>query len=499
MKYPLKKLLLVTSIFFTGFFLTSKHSGAATRINVAEDEEFAVDGTDTAEDYTNLQKILNRIQGAKKEVIIYIPAGDYYLPQSLRVYSYTHLILAEHATLHRLDEGINKNLLHNVDQNGKMDQTGGYKMSHDITIEGGLWDGGNISKATEATDLVRFDHATNITVKNCRFKNVYDCHHLEFIGVKNGLVQNCTFKNFYYKKGGENDYTLAREAFQLETAWTDNMSDPTKAWARNTVLDGTSCQSITVTGCTFDNIPCGVGQHHFTASGKYKNKDIEISNNTFTYHSSKKNGKIAITGIGMDNVKIFGNTINGEYMFSIHIIATNGIVIRSNKIQGMRKNGIMVDGGKNITLHNNTIKKVAEQGISCSNGSFKKITKNTITNSGQNGICFYGGSSVKILSENTIKQAKKSGFSLLGGTIGTKKTNGIIKNTINGCGLNGITVSRNCKISSISGNKISNIKNNGISLTGNAKVTWILKNTIKKCGKHDIWNGLKSKVIIKNN
>lgn len=499
MKKLIRNSLLCSTFVLAGFFLNHPQQNlAATRINVTEDDQFPVDGTDTEQDYTNLQNILNRIRDAKEEVIVYLPAGTYYLPQSLRVYSYTHLILDEHATLIRMDEGIDKNILHNVDDNGQMDQTGGYKMSHDITIEGGIWDGGDISKATQATDVVRFDHAKNITVKNCRFKNVYDCHLLEFIGVKNGLVKNCTFSNFRYKKGYEKDYMLAREALQLETAWTDDINDQTKAWARGIVLDGTSCQSVTVTGCTFNNMPCCVGQHHFTESGKYRNKDIEISNNTMTYHSSIKNGKTAITCSGMDGLKVFGNTITGDYHFAIHINAADDAVIKTNTMQGMDKSGIMINGGKRMVVTDNTIKHITKHGISCAGGALKSIDKNKISNVGEDGICYYGGS-VKMITENTLNSIKKSGISILGGIIGsgTKKTTGIIKNTLNGCKLNGITVSRSARIASISRNKISNIKNNGISLTGNAKVTWMLKNTTKKCGKHNIWNGLKTKVKTK--
>ena len=467
---------------------------AAVRYDVTKDGPAPVSGSDNEPDYSGVQKILNEINGADEEVIVYFPAGTYYLPKSLRVYSNTHIILDENATLVRIDDGVNNNILHNVDANGAMDQTGGYEMSHDITIEGGTWDGGDVSTSSKASDIVRFDHAENITVKNCNFTNVYDDHHLELIGVKNALVEGCTFKNFYYRKGYENNYMMAREALQLEAAWTDDINDPTKAWAKGSVLDGTACKSVVVTGCTFDNIPCCVGQHHFTEDGKHRNEDIEISKNRLTFKSSKKNGKTAITCYGMNNLKVVDNTIDGDYRFMIHIDAADDVLIKSNTISNGYQNGIMVDGGKKITISNNTVKNFKKHGISCGKGQVKSISKNKIQKVSENGICFYGGT-VKDISKNTIKKAKKSGISVIGGKVGSKKSKkaGIINNTITDCGLNGITVSMKCSVSSVSQNKISKIKNNGISLSQDARVYWVIKNKIKNCGKSTVYDGLKVK------
>ena len=179
------------------------------------DSEFGASGTDTAFDNDAFQKAFDKVVGSDKMVTIYVPAGTYYVEKPLRVYSNTHLILDDKAVVARKGEGLNNNLLHNCDQNGKMDQVGGYDMSHDIILEGGTWDGGKLSEITSSSDVLRFDHAENITIKKCTMKNTYDCHILEFIGVKNGLVTGCTFEGFRYRKGKENNYEYAREDFQL--------------------------------------------------------------------------------------------------------------------------------------------------------------------------------------------------------------------------------------------------------------------------------------------
>lgn len=470
---------------------------------VITDAEDKVDPTDKKSDTKGIQKMLEKAVGSTKVITIYFPAGDYYIDKPMRVYSNTHIILDEKATIHRMDSMINRNILHNVDQNGKMDVVGGYDMSENIILEGGTWDGGNIQLATEAADVIRFDHAKNITIRDCVIKNTYNCHIIELVGVKNGLVTGCTLSGFRYKKGHEKDYRYAREAIQLESAWTDNESkktDSKAAWARGSVVDGTSCKQVTVTNNTFIDLPCGVGQHHYTKSGKYRNEDITISNNVFTCSDKMKYCKTAITCSGTNNLNVENNTVKGPYRFSIHVIASSGVVIQKNQIDGISMNGIMINTGEITAVQDNSLKNIGKHGISVMEGTVKEISGNTLTRIKQNGICISTGKVTQI-KENTIKTAGKHGISVTGGTVGTGKSrkNGIQNNVISGCKQNGITVSGKGKVSSIGKNQISGVKNNGISLTKKAKVYWIEKNTIKNCKKHGIWNGIKTKVKIKGN
>lgn len=520
---------------------------------VVTDAEDKVDPTDLKSDTKGIQKILDKAIGSSEMVTIYFPAGDYYVDKPLWVYSNTHIILDDKATVHRMDSMINKGLLHNVDQNGKMDVIGGYNMSENIILEGGTWDGGNIKLATDASDVIRFDHARNITIKDCTIKNVYDCHIIELVGVQNGLISNCTLSGFRYKKGHEKDYTYAREAIQLESAWTNDESAKGRenaAWAKGSVIDGTSCRQVTVTNNTFIDLPCGVGQHHYTSSGKYRNVDITISNNVFKCSSKMKYCKTAITCCGTNNLNVINNTVKGPYRFSIHVIASNGVVICKNQIADVTMNGIMVDKGEITAIQENTLKNIGKHGISVGGGTVKDISKNTITKVKQNGICVddgkitsitgntikdvkkhgisiagatnkkTSGGTVKNITKNTINKAKqngicvdagkvtnmneniiknvsKHGISAVGGTIGTGKSRskGIQNNTISNCKQNGISVSQKAKVSSIGGNKITNVKNNGISLTGKAKVYWVVNNKIKKCKKHGIWSEVKTAKI----
>lgn len=517
------------------------------------DSEYRVDPTDKVSDIEGIQSVLDKAIGSEEMITIYFPAGNYYVDKTIKVYSNTHIILDEKAVIHRMDSLVNNGLLYNVDQNGKRNVVGGYDMSENIILEGGVWDGGNTKLAQKGTDVIRIDHARNITIKNCVMKNTYDCHILELVGIKNGLVSGCTFTGFRYKKGKEKNYTYAREAIQLETAWTSNeknLKDVTSAWAKGSVIDGTSCQQVTVTDCKFIDMPCGVGQHRYTKSGKYRNKDIIISNNTFDCSTKLKYCKIAITCCGTNGLNIYDNVVKGPYRFAMHVLASDDVRIERNQIKGISMNGIMVDKGKVTSITENNLDDIGKHGISVGGGSIKDISKNVINGTKQNGICVDDGTVTNItqnviknvnrhgisvtkgkkvtvkkisnntintakqngicvgmgkvtnITGNTIKNVKQHGISIVGGTVGTgkKNTNGIQSNNINTCKQNGISVSGKGKVSSIGKNKITNVKNNGISLTGKARVYWVVKNTIKKCKKYGIWNGINTvKVKIKGN
>lgn len=503
--------------------------------------DYDVNGTDRQSDRDAIQAVLDMVKGAGRQMTVYFPAGDYYIDRAaLHVYSNTHIILDEKATIHRMDSMLDREIIHNTDQNGAMDVIGGYGMSHDITLEGGTWDGGNISKADSATDVIRFDHAENIIMKDCTVKNVYDCHLIEYVGVKNGSITGCALSGFRYRKGKEKQYLFAREAIQLETAWTNNPKDKSDAdalWAKGSVVDGTTCQQVTVSNNTFIDLPSGVGQHHYTSDGTYQNQNITISDNILTCSESMKYCKTAITCAGMNNVTIARNKITGPYRLSIHITEADNVTVSDNTISGSSQNAIMMDtgtakavtgnivsntarhaisigGGSLTALDNNTINQSNHNGISIGKGKIGSVSNNKITNIKKHGISVTGGvtidkmngntikkvnhdgitldkGKIKLMSGNKISNVKVHGISITGGTvgIGKKRSKGIINNVITNCKQNGISISKKGTVSAVHKNKIKGIKKNGISIVDRGVAYWVTKNTIKKCSKHGIWNG----------
>ncbi len=503
--------------------------------------DHGVNGKDKSSDRDAIQAVLDMVKGAGKQMTIYFPEGDYYIDRvPLHVYSNTHIILDSKATIHRMDSMLDREIIHNTDQNGAMDVIGGYNMSHDITLEGGTWDGGNIAKAKEAADVIRFDHAENIIMKDCTVKNVYDCHLIEYVGVKNGSITGCTLSGFRYRKGKEKQFLFAREAIQLETAWTNNpkdKSDTDSLWANGSVVDGTTCQQVTVSNNTFIDMPCGVGQHHYTNNGKYHNQNITISDNTLTCSSKMKYCKTAITCGGMTDVTITRNKVTGPYRFGIHITQADNVTVSDNTISGSSQNGIMMDAGTAKAVTGNTVSNTAKHAISIGGGSLTTLAKNIVSNSKQNGISIGKGKigsvsdnkitnikkhgisvtggvtinkmtgntitkvnhdgitldkgKIKLLSNNKINNVKVHGISITGGTVGVgkKRSMGIINNVIKNCKQNGISISKKGTVSAVHKNKIQGIKKNGISIVDKGVAYWITNNTIKKCTKHGIWNG----------
>ncbi len=399
-------------------------------------------GAGDMSDARSIQAELDKARSSEQMITVYIAPGEYHLDRWLRIYSNTHLILDEGATLYRGAEILDKNILRNMDAGNTAD-VGGYDMSHDIIIEGGTWDGGDINNANAAADLMRIDHAQNIEIKNCDFRNVYDCHLLELIAVKNATVSGCSFQGFRYQKGKEKNWVYAREAIQIETAWTNNendLQDTASYWAGGTKVDGTACDNVTITDNRFIDMPCGVGQHHFTKSGKYRSTNITISNNQFVCSSSMKACKSAITCAGMNAVRIIGNKIQGPYRFGVHIEEVKDVTADKNKIANVTMNGIMVDSGEISSLSGNTIKNTKKHGISIGKGTISKINSNKISNVKENGICVTAGS---------------------------------VKN--------------------ITGNKISKAGNNGISILPKAKVKKVTQNKTSGCKGHGVWNGSKKR------
>lgn len=504
---------------FVGVFAISTEVNATSNYDyIVTQADATVIPNDNIADADGIQNVLDKAKGATEVVTIYIPAGTYHVDKALRIYSNTHLILDSAATIYRMDSAIDKMIIHNTDENGYMDRIGGYEMSKNITIEGGIWDGGNTKLATDATNIIRFDHAENITIKNATVKNTYDCHIIELVAVKNGLIDNCTLTGFRYAKGKEKDYEYAREAIQLEAAWTNNeknLADEESHWAKGTYLDGTACQQVTVSNNKFIDVPCGVGQHHYAESGKGRNQNITITGNTFSCADKFKYCKTAITGCGTDNLTVTNNTVKGPYRFGVHVLGSSGVTIQGNSFDKISMNGLMIDSGTITAIKDNTISNAKKHGMSIGGGTIAEISGNTISNAKHNGISVDDGQ-VTSINNNIVTNATKHGISIAGiddkakgatvtdvtyNTITKAKQNGITVdagkltnlnfNTITSPGKHGISIagktkkSKGATITNINENTINKAKQNGISVDA-GKITNINLNVIKNAGKHGI-------------
>ena len=282
--------------------------------------DFGANGTDKDDDRRAIQKALD-MAGDDFNIEVIVPDGTYYIDSTLYIQSNTTLRLSDNATIKRSFEGLETNMLKNADAQHKTTNGKGYKLSQNILITGGVWDGGDIAEAVINSNLLYFGHAKNIIIKNTTIKNCYGAHAIEFAGVRDSTINQCKISGFRY---GENKFTS--EAIQLDICYKDKKDG---AWAPGFVADKTPCTNITITNNTITDYPRGLGIHH-TLSGR-RCSNITISNNTFNRSSVSKQSK-AVAGIflwGTDNVSISKNKFN-YYNYGAIIKKSTRLAIHNN-------------------------------------------------------------------------------------------------------------------------------------------------------------------------
>ena len=254
----------------------------------------------TAKKYNNnFSKALNaaleiarKKSTAQKIATVTVSKGYYSLDRTIKIYSDTTL---KATNCYFKYYG---NLLRNG-YNKKASSASGYKGAKNITIIGGSWDAAvpysqaGTSNTRIQHSTMRFAHCKNLLIKNCTFKNNYNCHDIELGGVDTAKITKC---NFYNDKGVnvfKNDG--GRESVQLDVCTSGAMPE-----FKN--YDYTSCKNITVSYSTFKNKFRGVGSHHAVLGNTFDN--INVHHNTF-----QNIGGIAVYGVYWTNSKIYNNTM----------------------------------------------------------------------------------------------------------------------------------------------------------------------------------------------
>lgn len=311
--------------------------------------DFGADGTDKKDDLSAIQAALDKAR-KNHSIVVWIPAGQYYISGALYLQSNTTLKLDEQAIIKRSKAAIDDfNMLRVSDFSHNSAEYTGYSLCHDITIIGGTWDGGSISKATQTKNLIYIGHSKNVTISNTTIKNCYGAHALEFAGVYNGNINHCTFTGFRYSTDKFTD-----EAIQIDIC-DQNKTDKVK-WAPGYNVDGTTCKNIVISNNTFIDYPRGVGSHHIYTSGTYTKgkhsgpyENITIKNNTFR-RSAASNQYLCSTGIfimGAKNIKISKNTVN-RYSYGIWVKNSSKISVKKNTLKFNNKANIIYSNNKDM-------------------------------------------------------------------------------------------------------------------------------------------------------
>lgn len=146
----------------------------------------------------------------------------------------------------------------------------GYDGTHDVT-----WTGGTFVASAQDEDaiVIVLYHCKNITLNDIVVDGCRGYHSIECNSSQNVHINNCTFKNQTSVVG--TDY---REAVQIDFAY--QLGYPYRGSTGAPANDGTHCKDIYITGCTFENVPNGIGTHTVYKDAVY-HENINISDCVF--------------------------------------------------------------------------------------------------------------------------------------------------------------------------------------------------------------------------
>ncbi|MDE6626977.1 MAG: FIVAR domain-containing protein [Lachnospiraceae bacterium] len=312
---------------------------------------------DNTSDKPAIQAALDKA-GEDHKIVVTVNGGLYYIGSTLGIQSNTTIQMDSASTIRR--SKVTVNMLKVTDANHKTTPYYGYTLGHDITITGGTWDGGDISKTTVEKNLIYIGHSQKVTISNTTIKNCYGTHALEFAGVINSTIKNCTFTGFRYASD-----RFTAEAVQLDIC--DKEISNGAEWTPGYTMDGTTCKNITISNNTFIDYPRGIGCHHIYSTGRQKNgansgpyENITITKNTFK-RSSASTQYLCSSGIfimGAKNITIKSNTVN-KYDYGIWVKSSSGIKLKNNKLKYNTYANIIYSG--NTGIKNATVKFTVTQ------------------------------------------------------------------------------------------------------------------------------------------
>lgn len=491
--------------------LTNSSTGFFIDANARVITLYCSSGTDIRTKLYNALKQAKSLGTAAAPYTVTMPKGTYNVSSGVFIYSNTILDLNGSVLTYTKHGG---NMLVTGDPTTRANGKGGYKDFVNITVKNGTLKGNSGCPNC----IMRMAHGANILLENITFDKCYGFHEIEFAGINGMTIRNCTFKNIYPASGANTSY----EAIELDILAND------QAFA-GFINDGTPLKNITITGCTFSNVPRGIGAHN-QLLGSY-HSDINISNNTFTNvkalaiflsgctQSTIENNTLTDVGVGIYFSSIRNQAsgsytkLNGKTSYKGTIQSDFDSVIRNNKISAKvvsstwcnspvgiqlfghkfssntRSNSETIPAGtyllKNVDVSGNIITTTGN-GIRMDRTCASTIFDNKITYSGTAGKTYYGvqlldASKDNVIDGNTISKFPKYNIRLTD----SSSADSICYNTISGSGSYGIYVDSGAA-DSICGNTITSAGSNGIYLHYATAKSELLDNTISGCSSHPI-------------
>lgn len=381
---------------------------------------------------TNLQEFKNAITVAEqKPTDIYLVSGEYTLDSIIYIPSNTKIIGLGDVTIKAT--GLNCYFINKT--NGQAIEYNGTK---NIRIENITFDGLNNDSGL---NLIAIAHAENITIENCKFKNLHKWHMIEFNAVYKGYIKNCTFDN--YGTSG----TGGTEAVHLDSM----ISSSQYPWFGN--YDGTANKFIIIEGNKFTNIGVkAIGNHSFQAGS--------IQNDIFINHNSFENVHTAININDFNNINITKNVSRSCRIFlvsenvnnnsyNLNVVGNTHVGYYANSTEGLGDERFIKlnERGNNgdlriefINITNNHISSCGGHGVGFT-ANYVTVANNDFYNIARHGIYHFGGLCSSI-NGNTFKDVGKEDdmYSIAVGNNTIEKSKGVIINGNSVANLRGIKI-----------------------------------------------------------
>lgn len=528
-----KQILLLMAVFLTFFAAGITVTEAAKKEKEEEKKPYTVTGTNIKLKVKGGADITEALDDAltlardkatdKKPYTVVVPKGNYKISSTVHIWSNTTLDLTAGVkftsiggTHSLLISGTNGKYKGQKDYNASK-ACKGYNGFKNITIKGGTF----ISSSKNTSTIIRIAHAKNVTLEDVTVSGGACAHQIEVAAINGFYVKNCTFKNLKLKK----NTTDKQEALQLDIPCASEVF-------RNVYLDGTVMKNVEITGCTFSNVPRGVGSHTMLVGAYFDN--IKINNNTFKNCSEEaiigvnyrnceiKDNKIIDCGGGIlfDYFKatyktsVFTTIFDGKKKYSGTFNPKSSTVISGNQIStkyysncdevcGIKVYGFHLEkkakgqdkkyiSAKNyyisdVTVTDNDI-QTAGYGIHLMDVRNATVSNNTVTQKNVNSKDKQRKSYSGIFVEKESQKVKVSGntasaFKSAGILVQIdSQVNTIDANTIKGCKGKGINIYNKSTVDTITANNISNCTEHGIIVGNSSKATTVSGNTISSNG-----------------
>lgn len=478
---------------------------------------------------TDITKTVNKaLEQARDEatdsapITVTLPKGNYNLTSAMHIYSNTTLDLGGSTLTYVGSE--RRNMVASGTNGAYMGETNynssakcsGYNGVKNIVVKNGTLKGNPSNEAS----IVRLSHGTNITLEGLVITGGGCLHQGEVAAIDGFYVKNCTFKDLD-KDGTDASNREKMEALQLDIPCSSDIF-------QNVYEDGTPMKNVEITGCTFSNVPRGVGTHSMLLGAYHEN--IKINNNTFINVLED-----AIVGFGYYNCEIKNNTITNcgagilfqyfkreDVCDSIHTTIFDG----SQKYEGKVKNDAKTEISGNIIQTKYAPTCLETQGIrvegrlltgaakgaegkNLPTGDYRisglTVKDNTITTAGF-GIHFIGAKDCMITG-NTIKGANVSSKDpdkdRYDGMLIESDSESVTvsRNSIENMSRNGIFVQKDSIIAEVTDNQIHKVSEKGINFYDNSGCNAaITGNVMTGCKAGGILVSTKSTVVnIENN